>query len=206
MQRMRIGVLVSGGGTNLQAILDGVASGDLAVTVACVVSNRKEAYALKRAEKSGVEAYYIGKGNYVDRLSRDRALLGLLKSKQVDYIVLAGYLDILSPEIVTEFENRILNIHPSLIPKYCGKGYFGLKVHEAVIENGDSKTGVTVHYVDSGIDTGAIIRQVQIAVKEGDTPELLSKRVLEVEHEVLVSVLKEIADRFGGEEHAKCID
>lgn len=198
MSKVRIAVLISGGGTNLQAILDAIQTGELNLQVACVVSNRKEAFGLQRAENSGVPTYYIGKGNYPDEKERDNALLNLIKEEEIDLIVLAGYLSILPSGVIRTFKDRIINIHPSLIPKHCGKGFYGMKVHESVISSGDTTTGVTVHFVDEGVDTGKVIERVQIPVLESDTAETLSKRVLVLEHELLVKVLKDLINHYGG--------
>lgn len=198
MSKVRIAVLISGGGTNLQAILDAVETGILDLQIACVISNRKEAFGLKRAENSGVPAYYIGKGNYPDEVEREKALLNLLEGEKIDLIVLAGYLNILPSSVIGTFKDRIINIHPSLIPKHSGKGFYGIKVHESVISCGDSITGVTVHYVDEGVDTGKVIERVEIPVFKSDTAESLSKRVLVIEHELLVKVLEDLTKKNGG--------
>lgn len=182
----KIGVLVSGGGTNLQAIIDGTLNGRIEGQVAVVVSNRKKAYGLERAKKHDIPALYIGKGNYPDKGQADQALIEALEKHKVDVLVLAGYLSILSPELIERYRNRIINIHPSLIPAYCGMGFYGMKVHEAVIANKEAYSGATVHYVDEGADTGKIIIQERVAVSEDDTPETLAKKVLEIEHRLLV--------------------
>jgi phosphoribosylglycinamide formyltransferase-1 len=182
----RIGVLVSGGGTNLQAIIDGTESGLINGQVAVVISNRKEAYGLKRADKHKIPAIYIGKGNYPDNALADQALLETLKTYEIDIIVLAGYLKILPPAIIEDYRNRIINVHPSLIPAYSGDGFYGMKVHEAVIEAGEKYSGATVHFVDEGTDTGAIITQEKVDVTSEDTAETLAKKVLAIEHKILV--------------------
>jgi phosphoribosylglycinamide formyltransferase-1 len=198
MSKVRIAVLISGGGTNLQSIIDAIDSGELDLQIACVVSNRKEAFGLKRAENAGIPAFYIGKGNYPEDRERETALMNLLKKEKIDLIVLAGYLNILPSSVIGAYKDRIINIHPSLIPRHCGKGYYGMKVHESVISSGDAITGVTVHYVDEGVDTGKVIERVEIPVFESDTAESLSKRVLVIEHELLVKVLKDLIENFGG--------
>lgn len=182
----RIGILVSGGGTNLQAIIDGTESGLINGQVAVVISNRKEAYGLKRAEKHKIPALYIGKGNYPDTALADQALLETLKSYEIDIIVLAGYLKILPPAIIEDYRNRIINVHPSLIPAYSGDGFYGMKVHEAVIEAGEKYSGATVHFVDEGTDTGSVILQEKVDVTPEDTAETLAKKVLAIEHKILV--------------------
>ncbi|MBE0450429.1 MAG: phosphoribosylglycinamide formyltransferase [Clostridia bacterium] len=198
MSKVRIAVLISGGGTNLQSIIDAVDSGELDLQIACVVSNRKEAFGLKRAENAGIPAYYVGKGNYPEDQERETALLNLLEKKKIDLIVLAGYLNILPSSVIGAYKDRIINIHPSLIPRHCGKGFYGMKVHESVISSGDAVTGVTIHYVDEGVDTGKVIERVEIPVFESDMAESLSKRVLVIEHELLVRVLKDLIENFGG--------
>ena len=161
---LNIGVLISGGGTNLQAIIDETKSGGINGTVKLVISNKENAYGLERARLSGIKAVY---------------------ETNEDKIVLAGYLKIITPKFVDEFRNKIINIHPSLIPSFCGKGYYGEKVHQGVIDYGAKVTGATVHFVDEGADTGAIIMQEAVNVEQGDDAKSLAKRVLEVEHRIL---------------------
>ncbi|MDO5337072.1 MAG: phosphoribosylglycinamide formyltransferase [Eubacteriales bacterium] len=177
---LKIGVLVSGGGTNLQAILDAIDSGE--VTNACVqtvISNNVGAYALERARKHGIEALCISPKSYDSREAFHQALLEALVERDLDLIVLAGYLVAIPPAIVNAFPNRIVNIHPSLIPSFCGVGYYGLKVHEGVLKRGVKVTGATVHFVDAGTDTGPIILQKAVEVQKGDTPKILQQRVME---------------------------
>lgn len=177
---LKIGVLVSGGGTNLQAILDAIDSG--AITNACVqtvISNNAGAYALERAKKHGIEALCISPKTYENREAFHQALLEALVERKLDLIVLAGYLVAIPPAIVDAFPNRIVNIHPSLIPSFCGVGYYGLKVHEGVLARGVKVTGATVHFVDAGTDTGPIILQRAVEVHKGDTPRILQQRVME---------------------------
>jgi len=173
---LNIGVLISGGGTNLQAIIDETKSGGINGTVKLVISNKEDAYGLERARLSGIKAIY--------ETDEDK-IIGLLKENNIDLIVLAGYLKIITPKFVDEFRNKIINIHPSLIPSFCGKGYYGEKVHQGVIDYGAKVTGATVHFVDEGADTGAIIMQETVNVKQDDDAKTLSKRVLEVEHRIL---------------------
>ena len=170
---IKLAVLVSGGGTNLQAIIDGINSGKIRNTeISLVISNNKNAFALKRAEKAGIRAKCIMPSNFPDR--------------EADLIVLAGFLVIIPKEIVSEFKNRIINSHPSLIPSFCGAGCYGLKVHEKALERGVKVTGATVHFVDEGTDSGPIILQKPVFIKDGDTPEILQKRVMEeAEWEIL---------------------
>lgn len=189
MSKIKIVVLASGSGTNLQNILDACVSGKINGEVVGVVCNRKNAYALERGKAAGVASHYIGKGNYPDDLEREKTLLSVLEDARPDVIVLAGYLAILPQSIVKKYEGKIINVHPSLIPKHCGPGYYGLKVHESVIQSGDLYTGATVHYVDEGVDTGQVIVQKQIEVMCNDTAESLSKKVLSLEYELVLEVL-----------------
>lgn len=177
---LKLGVLVSGGGTNLQAILDNLTDGIITNTeVAVVISSKKDAYALERAKKHNIASVALVPKDFNDRNDFHQALFDTVKSYEVDLIVLAGYLVILPEILIKEYQNRIINIHPSLIPSFCGEGYYGLKVHEAVLQRGVKVTGATVHFVDEGTDTGPILLQKAVEVKEGDTPELLQQRVME---------------------------
>ena len=177
---LNIAVLVSGGGTNLAAVLDAIDNGTITnARVQTVISNNPNAYALERAAKRGIPGLCISPKDYSSRESFNRALLEQLKACAPDLIVLAGYLVVIPPEVIAEYRNRIINIHPSLIPSFCGKGYYGLKVHEGVLARGVKVTGATVHFVDEGTDTGPIILQKAVAVEEGDTPEILQRRVME---------------------------
>ena len=173
---LNIGVLISGGGTNLQAIIDETKSGGINGTVKLVISNKENAYGLERARLSKIKAVY--------ETDEDK-IIELLKENNIDLIVLAGYLKIITPKFVDEFRNKIINIHPSLIPSFCGKGYYGEKVHQGVIDYGAKVTGATVHFVDEGADTGAIIMQEAVNVEQDDDAKSLAKRVLEVEHRIL---------------------
>ena len=173
---LNIGVLISGGGTNLQAIIDETKSGGINGTVKLVISNKEDAYGLERARLSKIKAVY--------ETDEDK-IIALLKENNIDLIVLAGYLKIITPKFVDEFRNKIINIHPSLIPSFCGKGYYGEKVHQGVIDYGAKVTGATVHFVDEGADTGTIIMQEAVNVEQDDDAKSLAKRVLEVEHRIL---------------------
>ena len=173
---LNLGVLISGGGTNLQAIIDETKSGGINGTVKLVISNKENAYGLERTRLSKIKAVY--------ETDEDK-IIGLLKENNIDLIVLAGYLKIITPKFVDEFRNKIINIHPSLIPSFCGKGYYGEKVHQGVIDYGAKVTGATVHFVDEGADTGAIIMQETVNVEQDDDAKSLAKRVLEVEHRIL---------------------
>ncbi len=177
---LKIGVLVSGGGTNLQAILDAVKNHEITnARVELVISNNAGAYALTRAREHGVEAVCISPKDYDSRGEFHKALLKKLQDSQVDLVVLAGFLVAIPEMIVNAYPNRIINIHPSLIPSFCGVGYYGLRVHEGVLARGVKVTGATVHFVDAGTDTGPILLQKAVEVQPGDTPELLQRRVME---------------------------
>ena len=177
---LKVAVLVSGGGTNLQAILDAIDEGRITnARVDVVISNNPGAYALERAKGHGIEALCISPKDYESREAFNEAFLAKLDSYQVDLVVLAGFLVVIPEQMIAQYRNRIINIHPSLIPSFCGKGFYGLKVHEGALARGVKVTGATVHFVDEGTDTGPIILQKPVAVEEGDTPEILQRRVME---------------------------
>ena len=177
---LKIAVLVSGGGTNLQAIMDAIDNGTITNTeIAVVISNNKNAYALERAKNHGVEAICISPKDYENRADFNEDFLNRLNSYNVDLVVLAGFLVVLPEKMIETYRNRIINIHPSLIPSFCGKGFYGLAVHEGALARGVKITGATVHFVDEGTDTGPIILQKAVEVQEGDTPEVLQRRVME---------------------------
>ena len=177
---LRVAVLVSGGGTNLKAIIDRVADGTITNTeLAVVISNNPGVKALERAAKAGIPAECISPKSYATRAAFNQVLIAAVDSYQVDLIVLAGFLVVIPPEMIEKYENRIINIHPSLIPAFCGTGYYGLKVHEAALARGVKVVGATVHFVDKGTDTGPIILQKAVEVQDGDTPEILQRRVME---------------------------
>ena len=181
-EKTKVAVLVSGGGTNLQALIDKVADGQLDdVEIVRVISSREDAFALTRAEKAGITTAVA---------REQQEVLKELKASGAEIVVLAGYMRVLSPEIIAEDRDRIINIHPSLIPKYCGKGFYGIRVHQAVIAGGEKESGATVHYVDEGVDTGRIILQEKVPVLPGDTPEELAARVLVTEHRILAEGLR----------------
>ena len=196
---LKIAVMVSGGGTNLQAIIDAQKGGKLSgVAIDCVISNRPDAYALKRAEENGITGVCIRPKDYEDKESYGRYLAQYLTERDIDLVVLAGFLVVLPANFIEAFEGRIINIHPSLIPSFCGDGFYGLKVHEAALARGVKVTGATVHYVDAGTDTGPIILQKAVYVEDGDTPEILQKRVMEqAEWIILPQAIKMIADKAG---------
>lgn len=177
---LKIAVLVSGGGTNLQAILDSEARGENPHgKVSLVVASRPGVYALERAAKAGVETAVVCRKDYAASEEFDAALLAALQSHGIGVVVLAGFLSILGPSVVAAYPERILNVHPSLIPSFCGAGFYGLRVHEAALEKGVKVTGATVHFVNEECDGGRIIAQKAVEVREGDTPERLQKRVME---------------------------
>ncbi len=177
---LRVGVMVSGGGTNLQAILDAVEEGRITnAEIEVVISNNPGTYALERAKNHGIEAVCMSPKDYETRDDFNRAFLEKVDEYHLDLIVLAGFLVKIPEAMVEKYEHRIINIHPSLIPSFCGVGYYGLKVHEAALARGVKVTGATVHYVDGGMDTGPIILQKAVEVQENDTPELLQRRVME---------------------------
>lgn len=180
-----IGVLVSGGGTNLQSVIDNIESGKINGQIKVVISNKESAYGLERARKHGIKAIY---------LNGEKEIIEELKNNDVDLVVLAGFLKILSHDFTRAFENKIINIHPSLIPSFCGKGYYGLKVHEAAVEYGVKVSGATVHFVDENTDTGAIIMQKTVDVLPDDSAQDLQKRVLCVEHEILSQVIAKFCE------------
>lgn len=192
MSGLRIGVLVSGGGTNLQSVIDAVEAGTLKSQIVCVISNKEAAYGLERARKHQIPAYFINPKEE----GYDEKLMTLLKDEQVELVVLAGYLKILNQALIEAYRGRIINIHPSLLPKFGGKGFYGLHVHEAVIAAGEKESGATVHYVDAGVDTGKVILQRKLEIMPEDTPESLQKRILEqIEHRILVEAIQSIEGR-----------
>lgn len=185
----KVAVLISGGGTNLQAIIDRLAAGELPhVELALVVSSRKNAGGLDRAERTGIKHVYIGKENF------EKDLIKLLDEHEIDIIVLAGFLKILSSDFVSRYPDRIINVHPSLIPSFCGDGFYGLRVHEAALSYGVKVTGATVHFVNEVTDGGKIIAQRAVDVKDGDTPEILQRRVMEeAEWKLLPAAVEKVA-------------
>lgn len=177
---LKMAVLVSGGGTNLQAIIDGIDQGTITnARIEVVISNNANAYALERAKKHGIEAKCVSPKNFADREAFNQALLETIQSYGVDLVVLAGCLVVIPKCMVDAYPNKIINIHPALIPSFCGTGYYGLKVHEGVLARGVKVTGATVHFVDAGTDTGPIILQKAVEVQQSDTPEVLQRRVME---------------------------
>ena len=177
---LRVVVMVSGGGTNLQAVIDSVKDGTITNTqIVGLISNNKNAYALKRAEENDIPSMCVSPKDFETRDIFNEKLLEAVGSFKPDLVVLAGFLVVIPPEMIRKYENRMINIHPSLIPSFCGKGYYGLKVHEAALARGVKVVGATVHFVDEGTDTGPIILQKAVEVQQGDTPEVLQRRVME---------------------------
>lgn len=193
---LNIVVMVSGGGTNLQAIIDGIADGTITNTkISAVISNNYGVYSLERAKKAGIPAEVVSPKDFENRQAFNEALLDKVNSYKPDLIVLAGFLVVIPEKMIDAYENRIINIHPSLIPSFCGTGYYGLKVHEAALERGVKLTGATVHYVDKGTDTGPIIMQKAVEVLEGDAPKVLQQRVMEeAEWKILPAAINKIAN------------
>lgn len=189
---LKIAVLISGSGSNLQAIIDSIEAENLNCSIEMVISDREEAYGIERARKKGIKTYVIDRKLYRDNLSQE--ILKLTKDK-IDLIVLAGFLSILDGELVSSFKNKIINIHPSLIPSFCGPGMYGIRVHQKAVDYGVKFSGCTVHFVDEGTDTGAIICQKIVPVFPQDSAELLQKRVLDEEHNALPEVIRLIAEK-----------
>ena len=193
---LRVVVMVSGGGTNLQAIIDSVKDGTITNTkIVGVISNNKNAYALKRAEENGIPSMCVSPKEFETRDIFNEKLLEAVDGYEPDLVVLAGFLVVIPPEMIKKYENRMINIHPSLIPSFCGKGYYGLKVHEAALARGVKVVGATVHFVDEGTDTGPIILQKAVEVQQEDTPEVLQHRVMEqAEWKILPQAIDLIAN------------
>ena len=190
MSSVNIGVLISGGGTNLQAIIDNIENGNIKGQIKIVISNRKDAYGLIRAERSGIKALYVDRKEFSTEEEYNEKIIGEFEKRNIELVVLAGYLKVLSKGFVEKYKDRIINIHPSLIPSFCGKGCYGEKVHQMVLDHGVKVTGVTVHFVDEGTDTGPIILQRAVEVKDKDTVNTLKERVLAVEHELLPEAVR----------------
>ena len=193
---LNVVVLVSGGGTNLQAIIDAVESGAITNTkIVGVISNNQNAYALERAKKHGIAGQCISPKQFSSRVEFNEKFIKAVDEMQPDLIVLAGFLVVIPPAMIEKYRNRIINIHPSLIPSFCGTGFYGLKVHEAALARGVKVVGATVHYVDEGTDTGPIILQKAVEVEQGDTPEVLQRRVMEqAEWKILPKAIDLIAN------------
>ena len=191
---MNVAVFISGGGTNLQAIIDAIKENKINGKIKLVFSNRKNAYGLIRAQNESIDTFYLNRKKFFSSEEYDERILEELERKNIDLIVLAGYLNILSSKLVSKYSNRIINIHPSLIPSFCGDGFYGENVHKAVIKSGVKFTGATTHFVDENVDTGAIILQDVVPVLINDDFETVAKRVLEIEHKILVKTVKAFCD------------
>lgn len=193
---LNISVMASGGGTNFQAIIDAIESGEIRnAEIRLLIASNDKAGALARAKKAGIETKVISAADIHDKDKLAEAIIAALDEADTDLVVLAGYMSILDAPIIREYDKKIINIHPSLIPKFCGRGMYGIKVHEAVLAAGETVTGATVHYVDEGVDTGEIILQEEVGVQPGDVPETLQKRVILTEHRILTEVIQMLADR-----------
>lgn len=192
---LKVGILVSGGGTNLQAIIDGIKNQEiLNAKIVTVISNRKKAYALERAKQHGISTGWISPLTYETREDFDQALIDHFQALDVDLVVLAGYLVVLGNRFIHAYRNRIINVHPSLLPAFSGDGFYGLRVHEAALNRGVKVSGATIHFVDEGTDTGPIVAQKTVEVLETDTPETLQKRIMEeAEWKLLPEVINRIA-------------
>ncbi len=189
MSGVKIGVLISGGGTNLQSIIDNIDAGNIDGKIELVISNREGAFGLERAEKAGIKNIYINRKEFENEEDYNLHLIEKLKSAGVELVVLAGYLRVLSKNFIKSYKNKIINIHPSLIPSFCGRGYYGKKVHQAAIDYGVKISGATVHFVDEGTDTGPIILQETVQVYPDDDADDLQKRILQIEHKLLVKAI-----------------
>ena len=195
MSPVKIGVLISGGGTNLQAIIDNINNENINGEIKLIISNKEAAYGLIRGALVGIETLYINPKDYITSEDYNLGLIEELAKRNIELVVLAGYLKVLSKNFIESFSNRIINIHPSLIPSFCGKEFYGRRVHEEVLKYGVKYTGVTVHFVDEGTDTGPIILQKIVKVDKNDTVDTLQKKVLENEHEAIVEAVKLYCDK-----------
>lgn len=190
----RIAVFASGSGSDFQSLIDGVEAGEINARIVCLVASKPDIGAVIRAARHGIPVAVYQKRDYENTAEMFEAITEFLRTLNVDYIILAGYLTILTPNIVSAFKDRIVNIHPSLIPKFCGDGYYGMRVHTAVIEAGETQSGATVHFVDEGTDTGKILAQETVPVLPDDTPESLAGRVLDLEHSLLPKTVKKLCE------------
>lgn len=191
-EQYRLGILVSHRGSNFQAIIDACEAGSVNAKVVVAISNNSQSIGLERARTADIPAFHLSSKTHPKAAELDDAILEILLSHEVDLVVTAGYMKKLGEKTLHQYQRRIINVHPSLLPKYGGKGMFGMKVHKAVLDSADTETGITVHYLDGSYDTGEIISQLRLPVKPGDTPESLAARVLPQEHKLLVDTLKEL--------------
>ena len=190
----RLGILASHRGTNFQAIIDACTAGTLAAVPVVAISNNSNAQALARAREAGIDAIHLSKATHPDADALDRAIHDTLAAHDVDLVITAGYMKRLGPRTLASWPRRIINVHPSLLPRHGGKGMYGLNVHKAVLESGDTETGITIHYVDGDYDTGPVIAQARVPVEPGDTPETLAARVLKLEHRILIDTLAKLLE------------
>ncbi len=204
--KKKLVALVSGGGSNLAAITERIDGGDINGEVVAVISSNAEAFALTRARERGIPAYVCARKDYENNEARDREILRIVREHNADYILLAGYLGIISPFLIDAYPYKIVNIHPALLPKFGGKGFFGIHVHEAVIAAGEKESGATVHFVDSGTDTGLIIAQRSLKVLEEDTPHSLQQRILSnIEHKLFPEVVRALCNNEIKVENGKVV-
>lgn len=194
MNKLKLAVFASHEGSNMQSIIDASKSGKLSAEVVCIISNNSDSGALKRAAKEGIAGYHISSKNFPDENLFTNELIKILKQHKVDLIILAGYMKIIPQKLIIEFKNRILNIHPALLPKFGGKGMYGMNVHRAVIEAGERESGPTVHLVDEIYDNGKILFQRKVKIEENDTPDSLAAKVLVEEHKIYPEVIQLIAE------------
>lgn len=194
MSIKKIAVMVSGRGSNLQAIIDKIDEGCINGNIGLVISNKKDAYGLERAREKGIDTVVVSKTLYPSLDERTNVIIDALTSRDIDFIVLAGYMEILDKKLIDKYENRIINIHPSLIPSFCGKGLYGMRVHNAVYKYGVKLTGATVHFVDEGADTGPVIMQESVEIEDLDMPEDIGKKVLAIEHKLLPEIVRLMCD------------
>lgn len=190
MSKTKIGVLISGSGTNLQALIDNTKNGYIDGEIAIVISNRKNAFGLQRAAENGIKNLFVTAKDCHDAAAYNHKILDILTTHNIELLVLAGYMKILTSNLIEKYKNRIINIHPSLIPSFCGQGYYGLKVHQAAIDYGVKVSGATVHFVDKIADNGPVILQEAVAVEDNDTAEILQQRILKTEHKLLPLAVK----------------
>lgn len=194
MPQVKIGVLLSGSGSNLQSLIDNIESGTINGRIEAVISNKKDAYGLERARQHSIDAVFVNQREYADIEAYNDAVIDELKKHNVELVILAGYLKILSARFIETYKNKIINIHPSLIPSFCGMGFYGIKVHEAAINYGVKLSGATVHFVDENTDTGPIIIQESVKVDFEDTAESLQQKILKIEHRILPLAIKYYCD------------
>ncbi|WP_430883851.1 phosphoribosylglycinamide formyltransferase [Fusibacter sp. JL216-2] len=187
---LNFAVFISGGGTNLQALIDAVESGQIDANLTLVISDRQGAYGIERAKKHNIPCMVLNKKDFDGLKNRDERIMEVLENHKIDFIMLAGYLSILTEKLVQKYEKRIINIHPALIPKYSGKGFYGDVIHKAVLDNGDEETGVTLHFVDAGVDSGPVIVQEKVKVAKGESLESLKAKIHALEHKLIVETAK----------------